>query len=106
MQSPSFRSTLYRYWFFGWLFRDVTRGSLIERAAAWRHNRANACWLPVYLRRWTLLGGLCFLAGLGLETLAPPLVQAVFYLPSAISVSINAVTLAAWMGLKLISAPS
>lgn len=106
MQSPSFRSTLYRYWFFGWLFRDVNRGSLIERAAAWRHNQAHAHWLAVYLRRWAVLGSFCFIAGLGLEPLASPLIQAAFYLPSAMSVSVNAVTLAAWMGLKFFPAPS
>ena len=41
----AFRTLLYRYFFFGWLFRDVTRGNLFERAAAWRHNQAQAHWL-------------------------------------------------------------
>lgn len=105
MDTPSFGTTLYRYWFFGWMFRDVSRGSLLERAAAWRHNRAHARWLPTYLRRWSTLGGLCFLAGLGVEPFAPPLLQLALYLPGAISVPVNAVTLAAWMGLKFLPAP-
>jgi len=48
----SFSTLLYRYFFFGWLFKDVNHGNLLERAAAWRHNRAQARWLPTYLRRW------------------------------------------------------
>ena len=41
----SFGTLLYRYFFFGWLFKDVNRGNLLERAAAWRHNREQARWL-------------------------------------------------------------
>jgi hypothetical protein len=29
----SFSTLLYRYFFFGWLFKDVNRGNLLERAA-------------------------------------------------------------------------
>lgn len=105
MDALSFRCLLYRYWCFGWLFRDVRCGTALERAAAWRHNQASARWLPVYLRRWTCLGVLCFAAGMGLEPLAPPLLQAALYVPSAITVPVGAVTLAAWMGLRLLPGP-
>jgi hypothetical protein len=51
----------YRYFFYGWLFRDADSGSALERAAALRHNRNSARWLPTYLRRW-LVGGCVILA--------------------------------------------
>ena len=44
------RRLVYRYWFFGWLFEDVNRKGLFERAAAWRHNQEQARWLPTILR--------------------------------------------------------
>ena len=103
---PSFRqSVLYRYWFFGWLFHDVNRGSLPERIAAWRHNRAHARWLPTYLRRWMALGALSFWVGCGFEPVAPPLLQMALYLPGAISVSVSTVALAAWMGFRFLPEP-
>jgi hypothetical protein len=35
LQDLAFRTLLYRYFFFGWLYKDVSRGSLLERSAAW-----------------------------------------------------------------------
>ena len=52
----AFRTLLCRYFFFGWLFKDVNQGNLLERAAAWRHNRSQARWLPTYMRRWLWCG--------------------------------------------------
>ena len=54
--SPPFGTLLYRYWFFGWIFRDAARGTPFERAAALRHNAERARWLPTYMRRWAVLG--------------------------------------------------
>jgi hypothetical protein len=51
----AFYLLVYRYFFFDWLFRDVNRGSFLERAAAWRFNREMGRYLPVYLRRWVIL---------------------------------------------------
>jgi hypothetical protein len=102
---PSFRLLLYRYWFYGWLFRDASRGSLIERAAAWRHNQAARRWLPVYLRRWTTLGALAFGAGCLLELVSPWPLQTLFFVPAVVSASVNVVTFAAWIGLKVMPAP-
>src|SRR5689334_9819571 len=53
--SEPLHSLLYRYFFFDWLFRDVSRGNLLERAAAWRANREMRRYLPVYLRRWLVI---------------------------------------------------
>ncbi|MCM5678080.1 hypothetical protein M8A51_00865 [Schlegelella sp. S2-27] len=101
-----FRTLLYRYWFFAWLFRDVGRGSLFERAAAWRHNQAQARWLPTYMRRWGIAGVAAFVLGAAVEQLGgAALLAALFFVPSAITVPVNAVIGAAWLGLKLLPAP-
>ena len=102
----SFRTLLYRYFFFGWLFRDVTRGNRFERSAAWRHNRDQAHWLPTYMRRWFVFGLLSYGAGLFVEVVVgAPLASVLLYVPSALSVPINAVAIVAWAGLKALSAP-
>jgi hypothetical protein len=103
---PPFRTLLYRYFFFAWLFRDVNRGSRLERAAAWRHNRDQARWLPTYLRRWLACGLLFFALGCVFEVaFGAALLSAVFYVPSALSLPADAVIGLAWLGLKLLPAP-
>lgn len=106
MQDPAFRTLLYRYFFFGWLFKDVTRGNLIERAAAWRHNREQAHWLPTYMRRWLWCGAVFYgLGGFFELMLNAPGLSAFFYIPSALSVPVNAVIGAVWLGLKALPGP-
>lgn len=92
----------YRYWFYGWLFVDASRGSAGERAAARRLNRSRCHWLPTYLRRWTLLGAWCYAAGALVEPLAPGLLAPALFAVGAVTVPINAVTLAAWIGLRVL----
>lgn len=100
-----FRTLLYRYFFFAWLFRDVNQGTLLERAAAWRHNRAQAHWLPTYMRRWFWCGALLYLLGTVAESLLDaPGLSVFFYVPSAMSLPINAVIGAAWVGFKVLPA--
>lgn len=85
----SFSTLLYRYFFFAWLFRDVNRGTVWERAAARAYNRDRSRWLPTYLRRWLVLAPL--LMGLGEITeslLHQTLVSALFYVPAALSVPV------------------
>jgi hypothetical protein len=102
----AFRVLLYRYFFFGWLFRDVNRGNLFERTAAWRHNLGRARWLFVYLRRWCVLGVVCFLLGLLTEmVLSAGLLSAFFYVPSAVSVAVNTVIGVLIAGFKLLPGP-
>jgi hypothetical protein len=106
MQDPAFGTLLYRYFFFGWLFKDVSRGNVFERAAALRYNREQAHWLLTYMRRW--LGCSLFLYALGglLEWgLNAPALSAVFYIPGALGVPVNAVIGAAWLGLRACPAP-
>ena len=100
MQSPSFAQLLYRYWFYGWLFRDVNRGTLFERAAALRYNRSRSVWLPTYLRRWTMLGVLCFGIGWVAEAAASTPFALLFFFVCVLTVPVNVVTLAAWIGLR------
>jgi hypothetical protein len=40
-------------WPFG-SFRDVNHGSVLERAAAARHNKSMAKALPTYINRWAM----------------------------------------------------
>ena len=106
MERLAFRTLLYRYFFFGWLFKDVSRGSLLERAAAWRHNQERAHWLLTYMRRWLWCGVLLYgLGGLAELALNSPGLSAFFYVPSALSVPVNAVIGAAWLGLKALPGP-
>ncbi|MEJ7932362.1 hypothetical protein WG922_20485 [Ramlibacter sp. AN1015] len=103
---PSFGTLLYRYFFFGWLFRDVNRGNVFERAAAWRHNRAQAHWLLLYMRRWWSWGLGFYLLGCVVElALNAPGWSALFYVPGALSVPVNAVIGAVWLGLKALPGP-
>lgn len=100
------RILLYRYFFFGWLFRDASRGSRLERAAAWQYNRAQARWLPTYMRRWIWAGLLLCVLGLGVEiALAIPMLSAMFYVPGVLAVPVNAIIGVAWLGLKALPAP-
>src|SRR4051812_49820763 len=86
VQDTTFSSLLYRYFFFGWLFRDATRGTLFERAAAWRYNREQARWLPKYMGRW-MAWGLSFyaLGGIVELVLDSPGLSMLFYVPSALA---------------------
>lgn len=102
-----FRTLLYRYWFFAWLFRDVGCGSRLERMAAWRHNRAQARWLPTYMRRWMVAGVVGFGFGALIESASgAALWAALFFVPSVITVPVNAVIAVCWLGLKLLPAPA
>ena len=93
----TFGTLLYRYFFFGWLFKDVNKGSVFERSAALRHNRDMARWLPTYMRRWLWCGlGFYLLGGMFEWMLNAPGVSVLFYVPSALSVPVNAVIGAAW----------
>ena len=50
-------SLISRFWPFG-QFRDVNRGSLLERAAAMRHNAELARELPGYINRWAMVSAI------------------------------------------------
>ena len=96
-----FSTLLYRYFFYDWLFRDASRGTLLERAAALRHNVEQARWLPLYLKRWGVLTLLFYGAGWLTEAAAGLVVMsAAFYVPACLAVSVMASTTAALIGLR------
>lgn len=105
MHETTFRSLIYRYFFFGWLYKDVSRGNVFERAAALRYNRDHAHWLLTYMRRWLWCGAIFYALGLLTEwVLQSPGLSVLFYVPGALSVPVNAVIGAAWVGLKILPA--
>jgi len=108
VQETGFCTLLYRYFFFGWLFKDVGQGSdLFERAAAMRHNREQARWLPTYMLRWLWWGLLFYALGRVCELMldAAPL-AVVFYAAGAVSVPVDVAIAAAWIGLKGLQGPA
>ena len=106
MQEPPLPPLIYRYFFFGWLFKDVHQGNVLERAAALRYNRAHAHWLLIYMRRWLWCGLMLYgLGGVFEWVLHQPDLSIVFYIPSALSIPVNAVIGAAWLGLKAVPGP-
>jgi hypothetical protein len=106
MADLPFKTLLYRYFFFGWLFKDVSKGNMIQRSVAWRHNREQAKWLTTYLRRWCWMGFIMYGLGALCETfLHAPALSAFFFIPMALSVSINTVIGALMLGFKSLSGP-
>lgn len=94
-------SLWYRYFFYSWLFRDASCGTLWERSAAWRHNRVQARWLPRYMKRWAVLGLMLFgFAAYIEQILGCPVLSAFFYVPSALALPYNAVTAVCWTFLR------
>lgn len=102
MQEQRFSTLLYRYFFFAWLFRDVSRGNAFERAAAMRYNREQARWLPVYLLRW-MWWGLGFYAAGEFAALAmqAPTLATLCYAASSMSIPISLSIAVAWVGLRM-----
>lgn len=97
----STQSLWYRYFFYSWLFRDASRGSLWERSAAWRHNQHQARWLPCYMKRWAVLGLMLFgCAAFVEQILGCPVLSAFLYVPSALALPYNAVTAVCWTFLR------
>jgi len=96
-----FRTLLYRYFFFGWLFKQTSAGDLFERAAAERHNRQQARWLPVYIMRWLWLAlGLYALGRVAELLFDAPRVSVLFYAVSALSMTFTVTIASAWLGIK------
>ena len=88
---------LYRFFFYGWLFRDASRGSMWERSAAWNHNREQCRWLPTYLRRWGAITVLLFSVGALCEaTLSGHIAAICFNVFGVLTVPFHAVTAVSW----------
>jgi hypothetical protein len=94
------RSLWYRYWFFGWLFRDPNRGTWREREAALEHNCRRARWLPIYMWRWTVLGGGLFAVGSLFEAAGLGHAAPIAFVSACATAPVVAVALAAWLLLR------
>lgn len=94
-----FRTLLYRFMFFDWLFRDVSAArNRIERHAALQHNKYMSRYLPVYLRRWSVLATFDFGLGFVLERgLQATVASACFFTWSCITVTGMVVIAVAWI---------
>jgi hypothetical protein len=98
---PTFRTLLYRYFFFGWLFKDASVGDLFERAAAQRHNRQQASWLPVYMARWLCCALILYgLGGFHDIFLGATVMAHWFYAFSAMCLSFAISVATAWVGMR------
>jgi hypothetical protein len=97
-----FRTLLYRFMFFDWLFRDMQGArNLFERHAVWQHNRNMRRYLPLYLRRWSLLTAFDFGLGLLFErALQASVLSAWFFTWSCVSLTGMAVISVAWLFLS------
>jgi hypothetical protein len=94
-----FRTLLYRFMFFDWLFRDASAApSLYERHAAWQHNRRMCMYMPTYLRRWSFLTAFDFGLGCLFErALQASLVSAWFFTWSCVTLTGMVVISVAWL---------
>ena len=90
---------VYRYFFFNWLFRDVSRArNMFEHQAAWQHNQAMRSWLPVYMRRWAFLAIWGLALGKVSETvLAAPVLAACWYSGFCCCVPVVLIAAVAWI---------
>jgi len=97
-----FRTLLYRFIFFDWLFKDVGGArTAIERHAAFQHNRRMSIYLPVYLRRWSFLTAFDFVLGFILErALQATLLSAWFFTWSCVTATGMVVIAVAWVFLS------
>lgn len=96
------RTLLYRFMFFEWMFADLSAArNLYERHAALQHNRRMCRYLPVYLRRWSVLTACDF--GLGMlaeRALQASLVSAWFFTWSCVSLTAMVIISVAWLFLS------
>lgn len=94
-----FRTLLYRFLFFGWLFRDVSAArNLFERHAALQHNKHMSRYLPLYFRRWSVIATFDFGLGFLFErVLQATVLSACFFTWWCVIVAGMVVIAAAWI---------
>jgi hypothetical protein len=97
-----FSTLLYRFMFFDWLFADIGAAhNLFERHAAWQHNRRMRVYLPLYLRRWSVLTAFDFGLGCLFErALQASLLSAWFFTWSCVTLTGMIVISVAWVFLS------
>ena len=97
-----FCTLLYRFMFFEWMFADISAArNRFERHAFVQHNRRMCRYLPVYLRRWSVLTACAFSLGLLAErALQASLVSAWFFIWSCVSLTAMVIISVAWIFLS------
>ena len=97
----SLTTLLYRYFFFGWLFRDASHGTFLERAAALQFNRERSVYLPVYLWRWLVLVVVSYVLGALVESSSTPgLAAGLCYGFTTVSLAVMATAARSWLLLR------
>ena len=106
-ERASLPCTTYRYFFFDWLFADVSKArNPFERQAAQAHNREMSRHLPTYLRRWATIAALAFALGFATEELLETtLIAACCFTGSCVTLSGMVVIAVAWIFLSRRPAP-
>ena len=99
----AFWHLIYRYiWPFPY-FRDVSRGSIIERRQNYRHNRIMGAYLPGFMLKWALLTAFFFVLGtLCEELLELVLPAACCFVTGTWTLTIAVQLTVAWLWLKRI----
>ncbi len=94
-----FRTLLYRFMFFDWLFRDASAArNLYERHAVLQHNRRMCKYFPTYLRRWSFLTAFDFGLGCLFErALQASVLSAWFFTCSCVTLTGMVVMSVAWI---------
>ena len=93
-----FSTLLYRFMFFGWMFRDTSAArNLYERHAALQHNRRMCMYFPTYLRRWSFFTAFDFGLGVLFErALQASMLSAWFFTWSCVTLTGMVVIFVAW----------
>lgn len=101
-RTAPFRQTLYRFLFFDWLFRDVSAArDLFERHAVREHNRRMSRYLPIYMRRWSVLATFDFALGFLFErVMSATMLSALFFTGSCVTISGIVVMTVTWLFLS------
>lgn len=99
------QESLWHLWFrYFWpfrYFRDVSRGSLLERQMNYRHNRAMRIFLPGFAVKWGLLTALCFGFGGLFDRLAGLVIPAACcFMTGSWTLIVSLLLLTAWAWLE------
>lgn len=101
MSAPREAPVLHRYFFYGWLFRDASVGTFLERAAALAYNREQSRWLPTYILRWLTVTLVFFTIGQFFDlVVGSPSLSALFFCLTSFTLAFNTVTGGCWILLK------
>lgn len=102
MNELPFSTLLYRYFFFGWLFKELGDAQdPFQKAAVVRHNQHQAAWLPTYMLRWMWASLVLYgFAGATELVFDSPGMARCFYALSAMCLGYVVSIVTAWLALQ------